>query len=117
MTDFGPVSLPPFDNGPALQRFALAHSLEHDRLLAAANALGIGIDAYPLIPLPSSALGLQQWLMGHNLVHLSLAGGQGITTSTDLADVDWTKKEEFNFWMYLHSQIHAGLAQLYNLPP
>ncbi len=117
MTDFGPVSLPPFGNGPALQRFALAHKLEHDKLLDAASALSIGVETYPLLPLPPGASGLEQWLLGHNLVHLSLAGGKGITSSTDLADVDWSNPAEFNFWMYIHSQIHADLVQLYGLPP
>ena len=108
--NLSPFSDLPFGDDDAWDDFSLAHSLAHDKIAQVMYSNSNYYETYPLEETPQHD---RNWLLNHQSEHQSIFSLLNLTGLPDLSTVDFAKQDEFEDWVFLHSQIHTTInAQL-----
>ena len=91
-----------FKNKDVRQDFLLINSLSHTQTAKVLDAMGHGMDSFPLQSLGDE----KDWLETHNLVHQQELAYLGLKDMPNMADVDMNDSALWYDWLLQHSLIH-----------
>ena len=105
-----------FGDRPGFGRWLIGHARQHLNYIAAfaAQSPSIVLSDHPLMRFGESPLEQKFWLQDHSVVHQEIRGYLGID-GIDLAEVDFTKPDQFQSWLDDHGSEHETIDQALGL--